>query len=311
MSAAVRGRELAAPWPVPEVEIVTGERLQALAEITLLPRMIARRGRGPRPGTTEVIEFETHRELDEEELSRLSRARSIFLYTDALALFKKHVWPRLTGSGYTLVTHNSDHEIGAAELPWVEEAGEKLRKWFAQNLLVRHPKLSPLPIGIANRRWPHGDTALLSEVAAEAIPNTHLIHAAFDLETHPDRRRAWEAVHRAFPDLPRPGAGQLSYGDYLRDLSRHRFCACPRGNGIDTHRFWECQYLGVTPVVEQSAHTDLWASEGCPMVALDDWSDLTPDRLETEATARPPRPAPCLRLSHHADRLDILRRPRG
>jgi len=27
---------------------------------------------------------------------------------------------------------------------------------------------------------------------------------------------------------------------------------CPRGNGIDTHRFWECLYRGVVPIVKDS-----------------------------------------------------------
>jgi hypothetical protein len=39
------------------------------------------------------------------------------------------------------------------------------------------------------------------------------------------------------------------YIEYLRELSSHRFCLCVRGNGLDTHRFWESLYLGVIPVI--------------------------------------------------------------
>jgi hypothetical protein len=287
---------------------VTGERLQALAEVTLLPRMLARRGRGPRVGSTEVIEFETHRDLGADHIRRLSRARSMFVYTDALALFQEHVWPRLTGTGYVLVTHSSDHEIGEGHLAWIDEAGAKLSHWFAQNLSMAHPKLSPLPIGLANHRWPHGDTALLCQVAAKAPPRTELVHAAFDLDSHPDRRRAWQAIRAAFPDVASSPRTGCEFGDYLRDLSRHRFCACPRGNGIDTHRFWECQYLGVIPVVERSPHTDIWAGEGCQMVTLEDWSALSRERLESAASSRPPASAPWLRLSHHSERLCMFGR---
>jgi len=286
---------------IPEAEIVTGERLQALAEVILLPRMIARRRRGPN-AAAEVIEFETHREIDQQVLARLSGRRSIFVYSDALALFQAHIWPRLSGSGYVLLTHNSDAEVGIEQLEWIEQAGGKLRHWYAQNLLVQHPKLSPLPIGIANSRYEHGNTTLVSQVARERGPATRLLHAAFDPGTHPDRRRAWEAIREAFPDIPAGAAPRAPHATYLRNLARHRFCACPRGNGVDTHRFWECQYLGVVPVVERSGHTELWAREGLPMVLLNDWYELSEERLQTEpgpATG----PAACLRLSWHAQRV--------
>ena len=39
------------------------------------------------------------------------------------------------------------------------------------------------------------------------------------------------------------------YDEYLNELSKYRFCLCLRGNGIDTHRFWESLYLGVIPVI--------------------------------------------------------------
>jgi len=39
------------------------------------------------------------------------------------------------------------------------------------------------------------------------------------------------------------------YNEYLLELASHRFCLCIRGNGIDTHRFWESLYLGVIPVI--------------------------------------------------------------
>jgi hypothetical protein len=287
---------------IPESEIVTGERVQALGEVTLLPRMIARRRRGPSVPVREVIEFETHRDLDEGEISRLSWRRSIFVYSDALALFQAHIWPRLKGSDYVLITHNSDAEVGAEQSEWLEQAGEKLRHWFAQNVLIEHPKLSPVPIGLANAEWEHGDLGLVSRTARARAGAPRLLHAHFNLGTHPDRRRAWEAVKHAFPDTPALPPSQQPFADYLRELARHQFCICPRGNGVDTHRFWECQYLGVVPVVERSPHTERWAREGLPMVLLDDWSELSRERLEAEPP-RPTRPAACLRLSYYAKRI--------
>jgi hypothetical protein len=82
----------------------------------------------------------------------------------------------------------------------------------------------------------------------------------------------------------------------------HRFAACPRGNGIDTHRVWEALYLGVVPVVERSPSVEHFAAQGLPMVVVDGWSEVTPERLEHEAERlrdAPAQPA-ALRLSHYA-----------
>lgn len=294
--------------PVTESEVITGERLQALADVILLPRMLAF-GHPNLDAGPELIRFASHRDLDERDLARISASRSIFVYADAIGLFQEHVWPRLTGKGYVLITHNSDHAVGSEQLSWIESNGGRLAHWFAQNLVVDHPKLSPLPIGLANRRWPHGDIELLCQVAAqtESVPPSSLIHADFDPGTHPDRKRAWEAVRSLMPAREPAGRRAPSFADYLWDLARHRFCACPRGNGIDTHRFWECLYLGVIPVVERSPHTDLWARAGVPMVPLDDWSELSRERLESYPLeqARTSRPD-CLHLSHHARAINEM-----
>jgi hypothetical protein len=137
-------------------EIVTGERLQGLAEAILIPRAIAGRHRGAPVSSERAVAFEQHRDIGADDLERLSRAASLSIYSPALALFQEHVWPRLTGRGYVLISHNGDAEVGVDQLPWVDAARGKLAHWFAQNLTVEHPKLSPLPIGLANRMWDHG-----------------------------------------------------------------------------------------------------------------------------------------------------------
>jgi hypothetical protein len=289
-------------WVLPPAEIVTGERLQALAEAILIPRLVTRRHRSAPTTSPNALVFDEHRSIGGEHLERLSRARSLSIYSNTLALFKEHVWPKLAGTGYVLISNNADDPVDAEQVPWIEEAGDKLGHWFAQNVTVEHPKLSPLPIGLANAMWPHGDVDALCAVMTNAEPTERqpLLHARFGLDTHPDRLRAWDAVTRAFPEPAATAGERRPFPAYLRDLARHRFCACPRGNGVDTHRFWECQYLGVIPVVERSAHTEIWARRGLPMVALDDWSDLSPDRLEHERRAVSSEPPPVLRLSHHA-----------
>ncbi len=126
----------------------------------------------------------------------------------------------------------------------------------------------------------------------------------------PIARAPGQRCPAAFPDTPPLPPTARPFPDYLRHLVRHRFCACPRGNGIDTHRFWECAYLGIVPVVERSPHTDLWAREGLPMVALEDWSELSRELLESFAIP-PRRDQRCLRLSHYAALVAGAEAPRS
>jgi hypothetical protein len=284
-------------------DVITGDRLQSLAEVVLVPHALALRHPGAPVESQRAIVFDQHRDIDADELTRISDATSLAIYSPALRLFQEHVWPRLTGGGYVLISHNGDTEIDADQLGWIDAAGDKLGHWFAQNSLVEHPRLSPTPIGVANANWEHGDVDALVAVVDETRGSEprNLLHARFDVATHPDRARAWKAVQRALPGTAM-SLDRKPFPAYLRDLATYRFCVCPRGNGPDTHRFWECHYLGVVPVVERTAHTDLWARRGVPMVALEDWDELSIERLEAESGGPRPPVAEVGRISYY-DRL--------
>jgi hypothetical protein len=286
-------------------EIVTGERLQALADVSVVPRHVREFHQNLERFTTKPVLLDSYEDLAEPALARLSEARTLFVYTHELSPFLEHIWPRLEGDGYTLITHNSDHEVDDSHLGWLDTTGDKLRGWFAQNVTVRHQKLEPLPIGIANSMWKHGNVrAIASAAAAAGRRKDRLVFLHFNPGTHPPRKKVWETLRASFPDLPGAPPPARRFSSYLRDLARHRFCVCPRGNGIDSHRVWECLYLGVVPIVERSTHTELWEERGLPLLLVDDWREVTPERLEVEAgrfgSAFTPEARIGLRLSHYA-----------
>jgi hypothetical protein len=288
---------------LPRCEIVTGERLLGLAGIAIVPRPIYEFHRNLERYAREIVLVDGYGELEDADLARISAAPSIFVYTHALPDFLEWIWPRLQGSGYVLMTHNSDHEVNESHLPWLEGTGDKLRAWFAQNVTVEHEKLLPLPIGIANSMWDHGNLRTLHRAIRRSArnPKPELLYAKFSPSTHPSRERAWRALRAAFPGLSDAPSEPQSFRKYLAELGRHRFCACPRGNGIDTHRFWECQYLGVVPVVERSVNTEHWRSLGLPVVLIDDWGEVSPELLENAASRMEPAPPvnENLHLSHY------------
>ena len=49
------------------------------------------------------------------------------------------------------------------------------------------------------------------------------------------------------------------------------FVACPRGNGTDTHRFWETLYRGSIPVVKRSNWSESIKTLNIPFVELSNW----------------------------------------
>ena len=61
---------------------------------------------------------------------------------------------------------------------------------------------------------------------------------------------------------------------YARLASDYKFVVCPRGNGIDTHRFWETLYRGSIPIVESSNWAKYFQSHGVPMVVVSDFEEL-------------------------------------
>ena len=60
-----------------------------------------------------------------------------------------------------------------------------------------------------------------------------------------------------------------AYPELLRGST---WIACPRGNGIDTHRVWESLYVGSKPIVLDNSWSRSLLSLGYPLLLSKDWS---------------------------------------
>ena len=74
----------------------------------------------------------------------------------------------------------------------------------------------------------------------------------------------WQVLHH-----------RMSPRDYATCASSFKYIAAPRGNGLDTHRFWEALYRGSLPVVIKSKWSQQIASLGIPVVEVEDWQPET------------------------------------
>ena len=63
-----------------------------------------------------------------------------------------------------------------------------------------------------------------------------------------------------------------------------RYALCPRGCGVDTHRFYECIYLGCVPIVVRT-HTAFdrlyHPVTGFPCLVVERWTDVTEELLDS------------------------------
>lgn len=268
-------------------EIVSGERLQQLAEVTIAtPEQIAFQPTLRNGFINNVVVFRNFHDFAQPPHSpsfeAIHRAKSIFVYSHLLPPFFTHIYPYLKHA-FVLLSHNSDDGVIESYLPYLYDINSKITAWFAQNITVAHPKLHVLPIGIANSQWPHGDVLALCDVMANPPNKSNLCYFYFNTSTAPSKRSYVERICHQKGLSPSPS---LRYPDYLRFLASHKYAVCPEGNGVDTHRLWECFYLGVVPIVSRSVFTDMLKGHNMPMVVLEDWNDLDIAQLEKEYPLR-------------------------
>lgn len=259
-------------------EIITGEKLQQLADVYL--------GDPSDFQYNPCIAQQSHKHQALHDLPTsmdlYSNPPIVFCYThrlralaDKLDAFK---------NPFVLITHNSDDAVFVGNDPVVQRIASclKMRRWFAQNVggTTTDPKIVPLPIGMANRQWPHGDIDFFDNHTV-LPPKTRDIYFHFNMQTNPTHRWACYTalatrVASAPPMEPTP---------YKQYLAQHRFCICPEGNGYDTHRLWEAWYLQVIPVVlytpfmSQLLSSMSSSSKNLPIIVVNSWNDVQPETL--------------------------------
>lgn len=158
-------------------------------------------------------------------------------------------------------------------------APKNIKKWFAQNAQVFNNFITPLPIGL---RPPWVESTIFNYDGIEKMKikcdRDLLIYSNFNKSTNPVQRKEIEQILNSNFNI------NTAYGDsaeYCKNLQRHKFIACPPGNGKDTHRVWESLYFGAIPIVEDSPMNRYFALH-FPILVIDRWTDLSTEFLNSE-----------------------------
>ena len=197
--------------------------------------------------------------------------RSIYVRSD---LLDDRILNALPESVKILVSGNSDRDfVEPLKLPaWIDCV-------YLQNLCYKSKLSHVLPIGIENLG-----------LAKAGLPHLYLNRAKPKFRqilvgpfgmTHPERKELLEMAAGENPNVTTLQK-RITAWEYSRLSQQYAFIACPRGNGIDTHRFWETLYRGSVPVVKRSAWTEMIEELGLPIVQLDSWEEIHQLNLEEE-----------------------------
>lgn len=189
-----------------------------------------------------------------------------FVKTDYIHQFFNSVI--LPNFPFFLITHNSDYSIDITHSQYLQY--EYLKKWFGQNINYKHEKLIPIPIGIANPEWPHGNIDTILEVINSKYSKNQIMYANFNLHTNPRQRgNCLRHIKQEFIE------NNVSFDMYLKKIAQSYFNICPLGNGIDSHRIWESLYLKTIPIAENTYNISYMKKRyNLPIILVNDWSEL-------------------------------------
>jgi hypothetical protein len=195
------------------------------------------------------------------------------------------------------------------------------KRILVQNNAYDHPKVGIMPIGIRDcgsivamhRRFDQKcllekGASLRTGLGANVRPIKCLL--CFSIWTHPTRQECYDLFTGARP------TGSPSFVYNLNDANDNaalceerekrntaeffyekvppaviydktlesRYALCPRGVGVDTHRFYECIYLGCVPIVlrTNTAFDRLYAAFPC--LVVERWTDVTEELLDRSYT---------------------------
>lgn len=203
------------------------------------------------------------RQLSDIKAVLTNDVKSVYVRSDLLDEQLLHSLPKTVE---TLISGNSDRDFTEPiEIP------SFIRRVFLQNLSFDSQNVDVLPIGVENLALAKNGLPHLFSTSDQTRLNRALV-GPFGL-THADRKELLEAVSGREQNVYKVERRMTAW-EYSRVSRRYQFVACPRGNGIDTHRFWETLYRGGIPVVRKSNWSIHVARLGLPLVQLNSWAEL-------------------------------------
>ena len=195
--------------------------------------------------------------------ARITSAATIFIPGHRLDEFLHHYKESLTAK--VLVVGNSDRDYFSVDF----QIPNSVKLILLQNSHVSNKSIETLPIGIENLRYGRNgfrryfrytDTSKVDKVLVGPYSMTHSERDEIQMLASVENSKITVLNKHVSPKK-------------LASIARgYTYIACPRGNGTDTHRFWEALYRGSIPIVKNSAWSASLRKHGFPFIEVESWS---------------------------------------
>jgi hypothetical protein len=222
--------------------------------------------------------------LEIEEFIKIKKNDTVYVNNSAIHNFFLTIFPKIT-EPFILVSGDSD--ILMYPNDYIDNP--KIIHWFCQNLMMSHPKMTHMPIGldyhtIANvntmHPWGIGCNPIDQELILKNVNilpleerlcycyiNFHLPY--WGINTRGDRQECLENIDKNICYFQKD---YLTRKSVWIQQSRFIFVVCPYGGGHDTHRLWESLILGNIPIIKSSGLDPLF--ENLNVCIVKSWSDI-------------------------------------
>ena len=206
--------------------------------------------------------------------SKVAKANVIFCPSDYIESFLEEYKNFIHAK--VLIVGNGDRDF----LEFPNQLPSSVKQVFMQNLQFMDSRFSCLPIGLENIRLA---TNGLPELFRDGgLPSNGMEAALIGPfgNTHPERLELTN-----FGDIDGPWVyfdERLTPKQYANIARKFQFVATPRGNGVDTHRFWETLYRGSVPIVKSGPWSNQLRYLKLPFLEVDEWQPQLVRQLITK-----------------------------
>ena len=245
--------------------------------------------------------------LDPKWYSNLYSGAVLHVCPQALPAFVQKVLPNITVP-FKLLTNNSDKTLPD---DFSSEAAQilsnpMLSRWFAQNWVGAHEKVTRIPIGLDyHSLMPSGRKKFAwspAETHRWGVKKYPIEQEQYLLSLKSSSKPFWERQPKAYANFQFvmwTRYGKVDRQDALntvpkhlvfyqpqhasrdvcwKHMTEHAFVLSPYGNGLDCHRTWEALALGCIPIVKSSGLDPLF--EDLPVWIVHEWSEVTREAMD-------------------------------
>lgn len=222
---------------------------------------------------------------------------TIYICGHALMHFLVHLLPVIDFQ-FVLISGDCDettpYETFNSEESYLQLLNNQyLIRWYCQNVVTKHNKLTVMPIGldyhtmVNNDIWGEKQTPYEQENTLKTILNGSRHFSQRKIKCYANFHFLTNTKYGsdrvcAINEIPKSVVVYENYkiprNETWRKQTEYAFVISPHGNGLDCHRTWEALALGCIPIVKKSPIDELY--QGLPVLIVNEWREVTQELLD-------------------------------